>query len=91
MVSFSLLDAIVAAVLALAVLRGLWIGLLREGFSIAALAAGCLAVRAFAVPLGGWLNGATGGQIGAAVAPWIAGTLVGFATAVGVAVWPAAS
>lgn len=86
MIEFSLIDAIVAVVLALAILRGIWIGLLREGFSIAALAAGCLAVRALANPFGGWLNTVTDGQIGTAVAPWIGGTIVGFATVVGVGI-----
>jgi hypothetical protein len=41
-----LVDIIALAVLAVAVLRGLWIGLVREVFSIAALAAAILAFRA---------------------------------------------
>jgi membrane protein required for colicin V production len=38
-------DAAAAAILAVALLRGLWIGLVREAFSLAGLAAACLAVR----------------------------------------------
>jgi len=47
----SIVDLAAAGVLAVAVLRGLWIGLVREAFSIAALAAAVFAVRYFAEPL----------------------------------------
>ena len=46
-----LVDVIALAVLAVAVLRGLWIGLVREVFSIAALAAAILAFRALREPV----------------------------------------
>ncbi len=46
-----LVDVIALAVLAVAVLRGLWIGLVREVFSIAALAAAILAFRALRGPV----------------------------------------
>jgi len=45
-------DIAAACVLAIAGLRGLWIGLVRELFSLAALAAACIAVRAFTEPAG---------------------------------------
>ena len=84
MVAFSLLDASIGVLLALAMLRGIWIGLLREGFSIAALAAGCLSVRYGAGPGGEWLASVSGGQIGAAAAPWIAGTAIAIASVMAV-------
>ena len=46
-----LVDVIALAVLAIAILRGLWIGLVREAFSIAALAAAVLAFRALREPV----------------------------------------
>ncbi len=44
------LDLVVLALLAVAVLRGLLLGLVRESFSLAALAAAVLAVRTFTEP-----------------------------------------
>jgi uncharacterized membrane protein required for colicin V production len=44
------LDLVVLALLALAVLRGLFLGLVRESFSLAALAAAVLAVRTLTDP-----------------------------------------
>ncbi len=46
-----IIDLIAAGVLAVAILRGLWIGLVREAFSLAALASAVFAVRRFAEPL----------------------------------------
>ncbi len=46
-----LVDVIALAVLAIAILRGLWIGLVREVFSIAALAAAVLAFRSLREPV----------------------------------------
>jgi uncharacterized membrane protein required for colicin V production len=48
-------DAIAAAVVALAALRGLWIGAVREAFSLSGLAAAAWVVSAFRVPAGAWL------------------------------------
>ena len=45
-----LVDVIALGVLAIAILRGLWIGLVREVFSIGALAAAVLAFRALREP-----------------------------------------
>jgi hypothetical protein len=50
------LDAVAAAVLALAALRGVWIGAVREAFSLAGLAAAVLVVRAWREPAAGWLD-----------------------------------
>jgi uncharacterized membrane protein required for colicin V production len=48
-------DAIAAALLLLAALRGLWIGAVREAFSLAGLAAAVWVVSAFRAPAGAWL------------------------------------
>lgn len=50
------LDAVAAAVLALAALRGVWIGAVREAFSLAGLAAAVLVVRAWREPAARWLD-----------------------------------
>jgi uncharacterized membrane protein required for colicin V production len=49
-------DAIAGAVLLLAALRGLWIGAVREAFSLAGLAAAAWVVRTWRIPLGNWLE-----------------------------------
>lgn len=46
-----IVDLVAAGILALAVLRGLWIGLVREVFSIAALASAVFVVGRLAEPL----------------------------------------
>lgn len=50
------LDVIAAAVLTLAALRGVWIGAVREAFSLAGLAAAIVAVRTWREPVGRWLE-----------------------------------
>ncbi len=67
-------DAVALAVLGVAALRGLWIGVVRESFSLAAIAAACLAVRFGSAPAGAWLLerapltlSATGARIAAGV------------------------
>lgn len=77
------LDGIVLTVILAALARGLFIGLVREGFSMAALAAAVLVTRATAGDAGVWLNERTDGQIGELAAPWIAGALIAFTTAAG--------
>ncbi len=62
-------------------LRGAWIGMIRESFSIGAIASGCLALR-FANPYASqWLTQVTGGEIGSGAAPWITGAVLVVATA----------
>jgi membrane protein required for colicin V production len=77
MEDLSTLDAVVLVVMALAVVRGLWIGLIREGFSIAALGGGLLAVRYGIEPVGAWIERASDGDIGATASLWIAGAAIG--------------
>jgi len=76
------LDGIVLTVLLAALARGVFRGIVREGFSMAALAVAVLVTRATAGPAGVWLNTRTDGQIGAIAAPWIAGIIIAFFTAV---------
>ena len=79
-------DLAVAVILGIALLRGLFLGLVREAFSIAALAAACVVVRAYAGPAGDRLVDLSGGQIGAAAAPWVAGAVLGVVTVAAVAI-----
>jgi len=51
----SAIDVATLAILAVAVLRGLFIGLVREVFSLAALAAACVAVRLGTAPAADWM------------------------------------
>lgn len=69
-------DLVVAAILGVAVLRGLFLGLIREAFSIGALAAACVAVRLWDAPVAGFLTRVTGGEVGETAAPWVAGALL---------------
>ena len=80
----TLLDGIVGCVLLAAIARGLYIGLIREGFSMAALAAAVIVTRGALGPASSWLVSATDGQIGELAAPWIAGSAIALATATAV-------
>ena len=66
-------DLVVLALLAVAALRGLFLGLVREVLSLAALAGACVAVRLLAVPGGAWLHEASGAKLGPLLAQVIAG------------------
>jgi membrane protein required for colicin V production len=72
----STLDAVVLAVMGIAIVRGLWIGLIREGFSIAALGGGLLAVRYGIEPFAGWIQDASKGDLGPTASLWIAGAII---------------
>lgn len=75
-----LIDFVVLTILAAALTRGLWIGLIREGFSIAAVAAATIVTRLGADPLAAWISDATAGEISGRAALWIAGMLLVLAT-----------
>ncbi len=62
--ALSTLDAAVLAILGLALLRGLWIGLVREAFSIGAVAAACVVVRIGLVPASLWVAEASPVELG---------------------------
>jgi uncharacterized membrane protein required for colicin V production len=74
------LDIAAAGIVAAAALRGLFIGLLKEGFSLASLACAYLAVQLFTIPTAGWLELASQGSIGPAISPWIAGAAIAIGT-----------
>jgi membrane protein required for colicin V production len=77
-------DGAILAVMLIAVARGIFIGLIREVFSIAALGAACVAVRFATGPAAAWLQGITSGQFGPSTARWIAAALLAIASVVAV-------
>jgi uncharacterized membrane protein required for colicin V production len=78
-------DLLALSLLGVAVLRGLFLGLIREAFSLAAIGAAVVAVRWFASPAAAELQAATDGRVGELAAPWIAGAGVALAAAAAVA------
>jgi len=74
-------DLLALSLLSIAVLRGLFLGLIREAFSLAAIGAACVAVRWFAGPAANELEAITDGRVGDLAAPWIAGAGVAIAAA----------
>lgn len=80
------LDVAACLLLGVAVLRGLAIGMVREAFSVAALAAACIAVRFGSGPASEWLlaNALPGlGPLGARI---LAGAAIGLAAALSVGI-----
>ncbi len=77
-------DVVALAVLGVAVLRGLAIGMVREAFSVAALAAACIAVRFGTAPAAAWLEANALPGLGPLGARILAGTAVGLAAALAV-------
>ena len=74
------LDFVLLVILAIAFVRGVLRGLLRETFSIASLAAASLMVMLFYGDAAEWLLRVTQGRIGEISAPWIGGALLGIIT-----------
>jgi membrane protein required for colicin V production len=74
------LDIVVAAIIAAAMLRGFFIGLVREAFSLAALGAAYLAVQLFTLPAADWLQEVSDGDIGPGMAPWVGGAVLAIGT-----------
>ena len=56
------IDLIVLAILGLMLMRGFWIGLVRELASLGAIALALIGIRLFAGPAGGWLAERSGSQ-----------------------------
>jgi membrane protein required for colicin V production len=73
-------DLVVITLLGLAALRGLWLGLVREAVSVAALVLACVSVRLFAVPAGDLLLERTSLELD----PRVAAVLAGLGVAVAV-------
>ena len=72
------LDSIALGIFAIAVVRGIFIGLIREGFSIAALGGGLLAMRYGIEPVASVIRHVAGG-VGETASHWIAGAAIGIA------------
>jgi membrane protein required for colicin V production len=81
----SAVDVVTLAILAVAVLRGLWIGLIREVFSLAALAAACIAVRFGTGPAADWMLLNLPVELGPLAARIAAGVVIAVAVIVSVA------
>jgi uncharacterized membrane protein required for colicin V production len=75
-----LLDMIVLTVLAIAVVRGIWIGLIREGSSLAAIGIATIVTRLLIDPFAIRLTELTGGEISGRTSVWIAGVILVVAT-----------
>ncbi|MAE97452.1 MAG: CvpA family protein [Planctomycetota bacterium] len=71
-------DASALLVVSLAIVRGLWIGMIREAFSLAALAAACLAIRFGTLPFADWLALNAPIDLAPLAARIAAGALLGF-------------
>jgi len=71
-------DIVVLAILALMLLRGLWIGLVRELASLGAIAAALVGTRLFAGPAGAWLAERSG------LTPWVGTGIALVAIGVGI-------
>jgi membrane protein required for colicin V production len=70
------LDWIVLAILVIACLRGLWIGLIREGLSLATVGIATIVTRLYVDPVAAWLTARTAGELTGRAALWIAGVLL---------------
>ena len=79
------IDIVALAVLLLAALRGMSLGLIREVFSLGALAAAVIAVRVWNEPFAHWLQRASGNQLPHYLLPWLAGALLAVAVVAAVA------
>jgi uncharacterized membrane protein required for colicin V production len=77
-------DVAASALLGVAVLRGLAIGMVREAFSVAALAAACVAVRLGTDPAAAWLEANALPGLGPLGARILAGAAVGIGAALAV-------
>jgi membrane protein required for colicin V production len=79
------IDFVALAVLLIAALRGMSLGLIREVFSLGAFAAAVIAVRVWNEPFGHWLQRASGNQLPHNLVPWLAGVLLAIAVVAAVA------
>jgi len=75
-----LIDMIAATVVFAAMVRGMWIGLVREGLSLAAIALCTIVTRLFVDGFTIQLTEWTGGELTGKTATWIAGVLLVMAT-----------
>jgi membrane protein required for colicin V production len=78
-------DVAALIVMGLALLRGVWIGMVREVFSVGALAGACIAVRIFTAPVASWILENALPGIGPLGAQLVAGSALALGTALAVA------
>jgi membrane protein required for colicin V production len=73
------IDIVAFGIVGIAAMRGLFLGLIREAFSIGALGAAVIAVRLWNQPVSEWLVNASDGRFGRGLAPWVSGALLAVA------------
>lgn len=71
-----LIDMIAATVVCLAMIRGVFIGLVREGLSLVAIGLCTIVTRLFVDPVSVWLTEVTANEVTGKTAVWIAGVLL---------------
>ena len=74
--AFAPVDVAALAILAIAALRGLGLGLVREAFSLASIGVAYVAVVLYMGRVAEWIQRESGGEVGALVAPWLAGAAI---------------
>jgi len=78
--SVELVDWIAGAILVVAILRGLFLGLIRQVVSIASLLAASMVVRRYTPEVASWMERSSHGGIAHALAPWLAGAALAIGT-----------
>ena len=78
------IDIVALGIVGIAALRGMFLGLIREAFSIGALASAVIAVRIWNEPFSDWLVDISNGHLGRGLAPWVSGALIAIAVIAGV-------
>jgi membrane protein required for colicin V production len=73
---FAPVDAAALGIVGIAVLRGFGLGLVREAFSLGSIAVAYAAVVLYTGRVAAWIERESGGEVGALVAPWLAGAAI---------------
>jgi membrane protein required for colicin V production len=84
--NISLIDGASVAILFIAFVRGLMIGVVRETFSIAALGSACIAVLYATEPAAIWLGEISQEKIGPTASYWISAAAVALTAMIGVSI-----
>jgi uncharacterized membrane protein required for colicin V production len=71
------IDIGIVAIMGLAIVRGTFVGMIREGFSVGAIGAVVLGAVYGAGPAGAWLDNASAGEIGGSAAKVLGGAVAG--------------
>jgi membrane protein required for colicin V production len=80
------IDLAALAIVGLAMLRGVWLGLIREVMSVAALVVAVVVVRRYGADVSAWMVSSSQGGIAPVLAPWLAGTALAIGSIVAGAV-----